>query len=275
MKARVASGDAAAQMLYGRSEQAETMREQVRRLAALEGPVLIEGAPGAGIEKVAEVIHLLSSRAERAFLRVGAAALSPEQLAAQVDACGGGTVFMDQVTSLPPETQFALLGLLDSEPKARILVGTFSASADFKTFNADLHYRLDALKVRIPALKERPEDIPVLFRQYVRQASEQTGVKAPPITQEVIADLMAEDWPGNARALMNAATRFVLGLGADDVAEDLGLSEKLAQVERALLIDGLKRNGGNASLTAEQFKIPRKTLYDKFAKHGIQPKSYR
>ena len=139
----------------------------------------------------------------------------------------------------------------------------------------DLYYRLEALTVRIPALKERPEDIPVLFRQYVQQAREQTGVEPPPITEEVIAGLMAQDWPGNARALMNAATRFVLGQGANEGADDMGLVEKLAQVERALLIEGLRRHGGNASLTAEHFKLPRKTLYDKFAKYGIKPASFR
>ena len=273
LKAMVAAGDVAERMIFGKSDKVEAMRAHVRRLAALDEPVLIEGAPGAGIDKVAEVIHRLSARAGAPFLKVAAAGLTPAELDGHLGTCGAGTLYLDQVTGLPPETQFALMGALDA-PTARILAGTFTSGQPVEV-NADLYYRLEALKVRIPALKERPEDIPVLFRHYVQQASEQTGVAPPPITEEVIAGLMAEDWQGNARALMNAATRFVLGLGAEAAAEEMGLVEKMAQVERALLVEGLRRHGGNASLTAEHFKLPRKTLYDKFAKYGIKPKSFR
>lgn len=274
LKAMVASGDAAEQMIFGKSDKVLALRAAVRKLAALDEPVLIQGAPGAGVDKIAEVMHLLSPRSTRPFRRVAAAALSPDQLTALVDECEGGTLYLDQVTALPPETQFALTHVLDEGRSTRILAGTFT-TANRETFNTDLHYRLEALTVRIPALKERPEDIPVLFRHYVQKAREQTGVEPPPITEEVIAGLMAQDWPGNARALMNAATRFVLGQGADAGEEEMGLTEKLAQVERALLIEGLRRHSGNASLTAEHFKLPRKTLYDKFAKYGIKPAEYR
>ena len=274
LKAMVADGDAAERMIFGKSDKVDALRAQVRRLAALDEPVLIEGAPGAGIDKIAEVMHRLSARASAPFLKVAAAGLTPQELAAQATDCATGTLYLDQVTALPPDTQFALIGLLDAAEGARIFAGTY-ASGEVTAFNADLHYRLEGLRVRIPALKDRPEDIPVLFRHYVQQASEQTGVEPPAITEEVIAGLMAQDWPGNARALMNAATRFVLGLGAEAAEEEMGLVEKLAQVERALLIEGLRRHGGNASLTAEHFKLPRKTLYDKFAKHGIRPKTFR
>ena len=274
LKAMVASGDAAERMIFGKSDKVVALRAAVRQLAALDEPVLIEGAPGAGVDKIAEVMHLLSPRADQPFRRVASVALSPDQLEAVIRECKGGTVYLDQVTALPPETQFALIHILDGAHGTRILAGTFT-TANREAFNADLHYRLQALTVRIPALKERPEDIPVMFRHYVQQAREQTGVEPPPITEEVIAGLMAQDWPGNARAFMNAATRFVLGQGADAAEEEMGLVEKLAQVERALLIEGLRRNGGNASLTAEHFKLPRKTLYDKFAKYGIKPAEYR
>ena len=274
LKAMVSSGDAAERMLFGKSEKVQAMRKSVRQFAALDEPVLIMGAPGSGVDKVAGVLHLLSSRSDKAFRRVAAAALSPEQLKEHVEDCSGGSLYLDQVTALPPESQYALIDILDDMRGTRILAGTFTTS-DREAFNADLHYRLEALTIRIPALSERPEDIPVMFRQYVQQVREQTGVEPPPITEEVIAGLMAQDWPGNARALMNAATRFVLGQGAEAGAEEMGLTEKLAHIERALLIEGLKRNGGNASLTAEHFKLPRKTLYDKFAKHGIKPAKYR
>lgn len=274
LKAMVVRGDAAERMIFGKSEKVAALRAQVRRLAAVDEPVLIEGAPGAGIDKIAEVTHRLSHRAAQPFLKVAAAGLSPDQLAHHVAESRGGTLYLDQVTALPPETQFALIDVLDGADDTRIFAGTFT-TADAKGFNPDLHYRLEGLRLRIPALKERPEDIPVLFRHYVSQASDQTGVARPDITEETIAGLMAQDWPGNSRALMNAATRFVLGLGAEPDTEDMGLVEKMARVERALLIEGLRRYDGNASLTAEHFKIPRKTLYDKFTKYDIKPKSFR
>lgn len=274
LKSMVAAGDAAERMLFGKSDKAEALRHAVRQLAPLSEPVLVLGPPGAGIDKVSDVIHRLSPRAAGPFQRVAAASLSVEQLRALAEECQGGSLYLDQVTALPPETQYALMELLDSATDTRILAGSFS-DADRSQFNADLHYRLEALTVRIPAIKDRPEDIPELFRHYVRQVHEQTGVAPPPITEAVIAPLMAQDWPGNARALMNAATRFVLGQEARADEGEMGLTEKLAHIERALLIEGLRRNGGNASLTAEHFKLPRKTLYDKLTKYGIKPKSFR
>ncbi|MEM9552255.1 MAG: helix-turn-helix domain-containing protein, partial [Pseudomonadota bacterium] len=143
-------------------------------------------------------------------------------------------------------------------------------------FSADLFYRLDVMRVRIPALAERPEDIPVLFRHYVAQASEQAGLAPPEVTPDHLAALMAQDWPGNARSLMSAAMRFVLGM-PDEVAQaaDLGLAEQLARVERSLLIAALGRHNGRASEAAKALKLPRKTLYDKLARYSIRPEDYR
>ena len=274
LKAMVASGDAAERMIFGKSDKVEALRAKVRQLAGLDETVLIEGAPGAGVDKIADVMHRLSPRAAHPFRRVASAGLSPEQLEAYVDECRGGTLYLDQVTALPPDTQYALMDVLDGARETRVLAGSFT-TAEKDGFNTELHYRLEALTVRVPALKERPEDIPILFRQYVHQAGEQTGVAPPEITEEVIAGLMAQDWPGNARALMNAATRFVLGQGVDADQVDMGLADKMAHVERAMLIEGLRRHEGNASLTAEHFRLPRKTLYDKFAKYGIKPSDFR
>ena len=124
-------------------------------------------------------------------------------------------------------------------------------------------------------LKERPEDIPVLFRHYVRLACEQAGLAEPEISPEVVSRLMAQDWPGNARALMNAAMRFAMGLSDGAEATELGLSEQLAQVEVQLLTDALRRHHGNATETAKALKLPRKTFYDKLAKYGLRAEEYR
>jgi len=98
----------------------------------------------------------------------------------------------------------------------------------------------------------------------------------PEITPEVISNLIAQDWPGNARSLMNAAMRFAMGLSEGEAQEDeLGLAEQLAQVERSLLIAALQRHGGNATEAAKGLKLPRKTFYDKLARHGVRAELYR
>lgn len=131
--------------------------------------------------------------------------------------------------------------------------------------------------MEIPTLAERPEDIPVLFRHYVAQAAEQAGLQPPEITEAVDADLMARDWPGNARALMSEAMRFALGLRDATPAETagLGLADRMAQVERSLLSEALSRANGQASRAAQALKLPRKTFYDKLAKYGLKPEDFR
>ena len=142
--------------------------------------------------------------------------------------------------------------------------------------NAELYYRLDVTPVRIPALSERPEDIPVLFSHYVALAAEQAGIPVPEVTTDHMARLMAQDWPGNARSLMSAAMRFVLGMPEEAAAAaELGLAEQMARVERSLLIAALGRQNGRASEAAKALKLPRKTFYDKLARYGIRPDDYR
>ena len=160
----------------------------------------------------------------------------------------------------------------------RLIAGStadLSAAVEAGRFNGDLYYRLEVMRVRIPALSERPEDIPVLFRHYVAQAAEQAGLAAPEVGPDHLAALMAQDWPGNARSLMSAAMRFVLGMPDHAEAADLGLADQMARVERSLLIAALGRQNGRASEAAKALKLPRKTFYDKLARYGIRPEDYR
>jgi two-component system C4-dicarboxylate transport response regulator DctD len=139
-----------------------------------------------------------------------------------------------------------------------------------------LFYRIDVTPIRVPSLAERPEDIPVLFRHYVAQASEQAGIAPPDITHELTTSLMTQDWPGNARSLMSAAMRFVLGMPEEVTkAAGQGLSEQMARVERSLLVAALGRHNGRAVEAAEALKLPRKTFYDKLTKYGIRTEDFR
>jgi two-component system, NtrC family, C4-dicarboxylate transport response regulator DctD len=167
---------------------------------------------------------------------------------------------------------------MESDNPARILAGTnleLAAEAQAGRFLQDLFYRLDAMRLRIPPLRERPEDIAVLFRTYVAQACEQAALPEPDIPEAVIARLMAQDWPGNARSVMNEAMRYAMGLTEDETEPSNGLTEQLARVERSLLEEALRRHGGNATLAAQALRVPRKTFYDKLTRHGLRPELFR
>ncbi|MFV2001372.1 MAG: sigma-54-dependent transcriptional regulator [Paracoccaceae bacterium] len=280
LKSRLEAGDAAARLLIGTSRLARELRDRVRAVATTGAEVLVSGAPGSGTAKVAEVIHLLSARAARPFRKLSAAALTPGALnEAWADSCAG-SLFLDEIVALPAAAQFALLDLLEGAQGPRLIAGSYrdiGALVAQGAFNADLFYKLDVMRVHIPSLSERTEDIPVLFAHYVAIACEQAALPRPEITPEVIAGLMAQDWPGNARSLMNAAMRFAMGFSeaGTEAQQDIGLAEQMARVERSLLIAALQREGGNATATARALKLPRKTFYDKLARHKLRPASFR
>ena len=279
LKAQLERGDPAARLIFGTSPQAEAQRARVRSVAPTGAEVLVTGPPGSGISKVAEVIHLMSGVAQGPFVKRPAAGLGASDIARAFDEAAGGSLFLDEVAALPETAQYAVLERLEQGSAARVIAGAtadLAALARSGRFTADLFYRLDVMRVRIPALSERPEDIPVLFRHYVAQAAEQAGIAAPEIAPDHLAALMAQDWPGNARSLMSAAMRFVLGMPEElGQAAGLGLAEQMAQVERSLLIAALGRHNGRAAAAAQALKLPRKTFYDKLARYGLKPEDFR
>lgn len=279
LKRQLETGDPAARLLFGTSKLADELRARVRSVAPTGAEVLVTGPAGSGISKVAEVVHLMSPSGQGPFIKRPAAGMSVEEIRDLFSEAAGGSVFIDEVSAMPRSTQYAALELLEQGAAARAIAGTTTDLGEFVSageFSAELFYRLDVMRVRVPSLAERPQDIPVLFRHYISQAAEQAGIEAPEVTPEHLASLMAQDWPGNARSLMSAAMRFVLGM-PEDVAQSahLGLAEQMAQVERSLLVAALGRQNGKASEAAKALKLPRKTFYDKLARYGIRPEDYR
>lgn len=278
LKAELEAGDPASRLIFGRSPQSESLRNAVRAASKTAAAVMVTGAPGSGLSKVAEVIHLCSLRAKLNFEKRSARGLSRAAIQQLWADAGNGSVFLDEIHALPADTQIALVDLLEQGGPTLIAAAVDGDDSDARDrqLTPDLFYRLQVCTVRIPSLAERPEDIPVLFRRYVAQASEQAGLTPPPITDDHIGALMSREWPGNARALMSEAMRFALGL-VDNAAteEGLGLAERMAQVERSLLIESLTREKGQASKAAEALKLPRKTFYDKLTKYDLKAEDFR
>ncbi|MFW2587235.1 sigma-54-dependent transcriptional regulator [Sagittula sp. SSi028] len=278
MKEQAEASDPAARLIFGRSALVDALRAQVRVAGRAGTEALVTGAPGSGVSKVAEVIHLSSVQSKGPFVKRAGAGLDRAGLDQAWEAAQGGALFLDEVGQLPNDTQLALADALE-RGGARLIAGStmdLTQAVASGRLSADLFYRLQVCQVRIPSLAERPEDIPVLFRHYVAQAAEQAGITAPDVTPEHAAGLMAQNWPGNARSLMSAAMRFVLGMPEElSQSKDLGLAEQMAQVERALLAAALGRHNGRASEAAKALKLPRKTMYDKLAKYGLKPESFK
>jgi two-component system C4-dicarboxylate transport response regulator DctD len=306
--AKQANGDPAARLIFGTSDHADALRASVRRAASIKSEALVTGPQGSGVSKVAEVIHLCSPRAQSPFEKRAAAGMDRAHLADVLLRAAGGTLFLDEIGQLPVDTQLALVEALDNDAiDVRIIAGNTRTLGE--EIHPDLFYRISVTTTRIPALAERPEDIPVMFRLYVSQAAEQSGVSPPEVSPELVAQLMSHRWPGNARALMQAAMRLVLGGENTDAAaggqgdvlssgtapygsihtgimpvgetqgvatqDKLGLADRMARVEKSMLIEALQHCGGHASDTARLLKLARKTFYDKLARHNLKPEDFR
>jgi len=143
-------------------------------------------------------------------------------------------------------------------------------------FRQDLYYRLNVVALTIPPLRDRREDIPLLFQHFVQSACTRYGRQAPPPSASAFDRLMAHDWPGNVRELKHTADRFVLGLGLLDNTPDaacessaLSLPERVDLFEKVVLEAELGRHKGSVAATIDALGLPRKTFYDKLKKHGI------
>ncbi|MDT8345032.1 MAG: sigma 54-interacting transcriptional regulator, partial [Thermohalobaculum sp.] len=148
-------------------------------------------------------------------------------------------------------------------------------------FREDLAFRLDVARLTVPPLRERREDVAALFRAFVAEAAARAGQTAPAIPAALMAELAARDWPGNVRELRNAAQRFALGLdwqaagAGPGPGPDESLAARIGAYERSLLADALRAAKGHVPTACEALGTPRKTLYEKLARHGLKPEDFR
>lgn len=306
--------------MVGKSAALRGMQEQLRVAAASDAPVLIVGESGSGKELVARTIHALSGRNARPFVPVNASAI-PEALAeaelfgAERGAFTGatharaglfeeahmGTLFLDEVTEMPISLQPKLLRVLE-DGSVRRVGGRAEMICDVRLIAAtnrvplqavsegrlrsDLLYRLDVLRIDVPPLRERKEDIPALVEHFVLQNTEGQGRERLGITNEALDAMTAHDWPGNIRELRNWVARAVArarGDGARDIGVDhiilgagvasasqaarLGIviphGVTVAEAERILIMETLRSTGNNKAEAARRLGLDVKTIRNK------------
>ncbi|UFH49214.1 sigma-54-dependent transcriptional regulator [Pseudomonas sp. KNUC1026] len=302
--------------LIGASAPMTRLREQVGALANTKADVLILGETGAGKEVVARALHDLSPRRAGPFVAINAGALAESVVESELfghepgaftgaqkrrigkfEFANGGTLFLDEIESMSLDVQVKLLRLLQERMverlggnqqiplDIRVIAATkedLRQAADQGRFRADLYYRLNVASLRIPPLRERGEDLLLLFQHYADTAAQRHGLSAHALLPAQRALLMRHSWPGNVRELQNAAERFALGLELaldnqapvaypiDEPALGTGtLGEQVESFERGLIQAEMARSHSSLRSLAEALGMPRKTLHDKLRKHGL------
>lgn len=209
----------------------------------------------------------------------------------------GGTLFLDEIESMPMQAQIRLLRVLQERVIERVGSNTLipldirviaATKVDLKqaaqagTFRQDLYYRLNIVTLDIPPLRQRKEDIPALFHHFLLVAAARYGKAATALSQPEMQCLISHDWPGNVRELRNAAERYVLlgklaQLGDSEPSQKLPthLVDQVAEFEKSVIEQALIECGGRINETMERLNVPRKTLYDKMQRYGLDKELYK
>ena len=296
--------------LIGQSQAMERLRRLIATLGPAEVDVLIHGHTGTGKEVVARHLHAASGR-RGAFVALNCGALPESVFESEIfgheagaftnaqkrrigklEFAQGGTVFLDEIETMPLGLQVKLLRVLQ-ERRLERLGGNESVQLDCRViaatkvdllelsarglFREDLYYRISVVGLDIPPLAQRRSDIPLLLSHFALAAALRYKKPSPVITATWMADLQARPWRGNVRELRNYADRLVLGVADTDAlhhpAQPSGarvdLHQRVEQFESSLIAEALAQTGGNVALAAEQLSTPKKTLYDKIKKYQL------
>ncbi|MBB1249123.1 sigma-54 dependent transcriptional regulator [Rhizobium sp. G21] len=301
--------------LIGQTPAMERLRGTIRQIADTDVDVLVRGETGSGKEVVASLLHRWSKRRRGQFVALNCGALpdsvieselfghepgaftgAQKRRVGRIEYSSGGTLFLDEIESMPLATQVKMLRVLEMREisplgvnevrpvdlrvvaAAKVDLGDPAARRDFRE---DLYYRLNVVTLSIPPLRERAEDIPLLFSHFVAKAAARFGRETPEVPAGLTADLKTRPWPGNVRELHHFAERFVLGLEpaqpmivAAPPREARSLPERLERFEAEQLRQALADHDGDVRRTIEALGIPRKTFYDKLTRHGINRADY-
>jgi transcriptional regulator with PAS, ATPase and Fis domain len=310
--------------IIGDSPAMVRSRELALRAAQVGSPVLLLGESGTGKELFAHAVHMASSRYDRPFVPVDCSAISRELLEAELfgyatgaftgavkegkpgkfELADGGTIFLDEIGEMPLDMQAKLLRVLQERRVIRV-GGVAPTAVDFrviaatnrdlesmvaqKRFRHDLLYRLDVIRIDIPALRERPEDIPLLLEHALQRKSQELGIMAT-LSSKALEILTCYLWPGNIRELLNLVERLLVSVRKrviessdlplyvkqgfteavrDATASSLSLRTVVAEAERQALAKALEHSHGNRNLAAELVGLSRASFYRKLKEYGL------
>ncbi|HTV87642.1 MAG TPA: sigma-54 dependent transcriptional regulator [Stellaceae bacterium] len=314
--------------LVGASPAINQLRQQIERVAPTGSRVMITGAPGAGKEVVGRLLHARSRRAEGPFVAVNCATMRPDRLEIELFGCEangdgtprkigtferahGGTLFLDEVADMPLETQGKIVRALQEqtfervggsrrvEVDVRVVASTnrdLAAEIAGGRFREDLFYRLNVVPIRVPPLRERREDIPILARHFMARGADAARIETREFGEDAMAALQAYTWPGNVRQLRNVIDWLLImapGDASEPVRADmlpneitaiapsvvkwdkgseimtLPLRDAREVFEREYLLAQVTRFGGNISRTASFVGMERSALHRKLKSLGV------
>jgi DNA-binding NtrC family response regulator len=310
--------------IIGQSTPMQDVFEVVRQVAPARANVLILGESGTGKELIAKAIHQLSTRARQPMVSVhcgglpatlieaelfghekGAFTGAHERRIGRVEQAQGGTLFLDEIGEIDASTQVKLLRFLGERTFER-LGSSKTLTADVRLvaatnknlaelvkagiFRDDLYFRLKGVEIRLPALRERPTDIPLLVQAFLRSTAKENGKNVREITREAMDLLLNYSWPGNVRELEAAIESAVVLSRTEKVTprdlpanirenrSDLGSPEPagpasartVRDVEKQLIVQALKETDGNRTLAAKRIGMSRRTLHRKLHEYGLE-----
>lgn len=313
LRAAAGQADDLESRLVGRSNTMIDLRRRIRTIGPTEADVLIVGETGTGKDLVARALHDLSGRARRPFIAIDCAALPPALIESELfghepgafagamrarvgkfEHARGGTILLDDIGSMPVETQGKLLHVIERRAITRLgsnevlpldvrFMATSRVALEDEVaagrFRADLLYRLAVVTLHVPPLSARREDIPLLFLKLLAEAAARHRIDPREPAPAAVAAVAARDWPGNVRELRNAADRFAMGLGlagpdAEGRAEPQRLADRVAAFERREIEAALAAHRGALRPVYETLGLSRKTLWEKMQKYGIDKAAF-
>jgi PAS domain S-box-containing protein len=315
--------------IVGTSPSLQTVLSRISKVAPTDSSILITGETGTGKELVARAIHRRSRRSTRAFVSVNCAAIPRDLIASELfghekgaftgatqrrmgrfELAEGGTIFLDEIGELPPETQIALLRVLQEHEFERV-GGTGSIRNDVRViaatnrdleaaiaagvFRSDLFYRLNVFPIEMPPLRERREDIPLLVEYFIDRFARQAGKNFQSLNKKSLELLQSYPWPGNIRELQNVIERSVIVCETENFSVDeswlsrqppaatepnsgLGLFRKLPSEERTIIERALRESGGRVygpDGAAAKLGMPRSTLESKIRSLKINKNRFK
>jgi two-component system C4-dicarboxylate transport response regulator DctD len=304
--------------LVGTSQPMRELKKEISHIAPTPANVLIFGETGTGKEVIARAIHNLSLLNKGPYMALNCATIPVDMAESELfghvsgaftgaagkrigklEAANGGTLFLDELNSMPLDVQGKLLRALEMReitplgansprPVNFRLISAMNenprTAIDEGRLREDLYFRINTVELNVPPLRERMDDIPLLFSFFLERTADTYGVVAAPLGPDGLPLMMSHDWPGNVRELKSLAERYILSplppkeriakimaaKTGDTASQAVSLRDQVALFERHLIQESLNRNGGVIKDVIDDLGIPRRTLNEKMTKYGLK-----